>query len=78
MGTSGSTALNDLEPTTVDISVVVVSWNVRELLRRCLESVARAAGKRSLQIVVVDNASTDGSADLVRKEFPDATLIAST
>jgi hypothetical protein len=78
MGITGSTALNDLEPTNVDISVVVVSWNVRELLRRCLESVARAARARSLQIVVVDNASTDGSADLVRNDFPDATLIAST
>jgi N-acetylglucosaminyl-diphospho-decaprenol L-rhamnosyltransferase len=62
----------------VDVSVVVVSWNVRKLLRRCLASVVLAANGRSLQIVVVDNASTDGSADLIREEFPEATLIANT
>jgi N-acetylglucosaminyl-diphospho-decaprenol L-rhamnosyltransferase len=76
MGTAGSIPSTDLAQTTVDATVVVVSWNVRDLLRRCLASVQQAANARSLQIVVVDNASTDRSADLVREEFPNATLIA--
>jgi GT2 family glycosyltransferase len=60
-----------------EVSAIVVSWNVRELLRRCLATVVAAADGRSLELVVVDNASTDGSVELVREEFPDATLIAS-
>src|SRR4051794_16314924 len=70
--TRDSSSLSDPDRMAVDVSVVVVSWNVRELLRRCLESVATAAKARSVQIVVVDNASTDGSVDLVRNEFQDA------
>jgi len=59
----------------VDISVVIVSYNVRELLRRCLASVY--AGLQGLQgeVIVVDNASTDGSAEMVRREFPQVRLV---
>jgi len=62
----------------IDITTIVVSWNTRELLARCLASVEReleASGLRG-EIVVVDNASTDGTPDMVRKHFPVATLVA--
>lgn len=57
------------------IGVAIVSYNTAPLLRRCLQTVsADATGI----VVVVDNASTDGSAELVRKEFPNVTLVAAS
>lgn len=55
-----------------DISVAVVSYNTRDLLRACLHSLlAREAdGEAALEIVVADNGSTDGSPEMVRAEFP--------
>lgn len=62
------------------LAVVVVSYNVRELLRRCLASVlasaARTQDRLSVDIVVVDNASHDGSAGMVAAEFPAVRLTA--
>lgn len=62
----------------VDVSIVIVSWNTRELLRDCLQSTraACAAFDRPVEIIVVDNASTDGSAAMVRTEFPDVRVMA--
>ena len=57
------------------ITVAVVSWNTRDLLRRCLTSLRPEAGR--CEVWVVDNASSDGSAELVRSEFPWARLIGS-
>jgi GT2 family glycosyltransferase len=64
-----------------DLSIVIVNWNVRDLLRQCLSSVAQSLnqekGRRlSVQTIVVDNASTDGSAEMLRSEFPDVHVIA--
>jgi GT2 family glycosyltransferase len=59
------------------VSVAIVSWNTRELLRRCLESFEREAGSGRCDVWVVDNASSDGSPELVREEFPWVNLIAS-
>lgn len=59
----------------VDLGIVIVSWNTRDLLRGCLESVI-ASGGVSFRVVVVDNASDDGSAEMVREAFPDIHLIA--
>lgn len=59
----------------VDLSLVIVSWNVRDLLRRCLCSIL-ADLTCKLEAIVVDNASTDGSAAMVRDEFPSVRLIA--
>lgn len=52
------------------VTALVVSYNTAGLLRRCLASLGEAA-----EVVVVDNASVDGSADMVRREFPAVTLI---
>lgn len=63
----------------MDISAVIVSWNVREHLDRCLRSVLSGSsdpGVRLREVVVVDNASEDGSADWVGHHFPDVRLIA--
>lgn len=61
----------------VDLSVVIVSWNVGELLQRCLSSVAGSpTAGRSIETIVVDNASSDGSPEMVSREFPDVHLIA--
>ncbi len=57
---------------TPDISVAVVSYNTQDLLRACLRSLAdrQADGDATLEIIVADNGSTDGSMDMVRAEFP--------
>ncbi|MFH1099096.1 MAG: glycosyltransferase family 2 protein [Candidatus Uhrbacteria bacterium] len=62
----------------MDLSIIIVSWNVRDRLRECLRSIFNTAAGRSLslEVFVVDNASRDGSAEMVRAEFPSATCIA--
>jgi GT2 family glycosyltransferase len=62
----------------IDLSIVIVSWNVRDLLRQCLRSIPSDLQTCKLEIIVVDNVSTDGSAEMVRTEFPDARLIVNT
>ena len=59
----------------LDLGIVIVNWNTRDLLRDCLRSVEQSEGV-SYRVVVVDNASNDGSAEMVRAEFPDVALIA--
>lgn len=62
---------------SIDVSLIIVNWNVRELLRACLQSLREAAGlpMDRMQVIVVDNHSADGSADMVRREFPEVVLI---
>lgn len=69
----------------VDLSIVIVSYNVRELLAQCLASVCASesappgsSSQLSLEIFVVDNASHDGSAAMVREKFPHAQVIENT
>ncbi|MGV3616997.1 MAG: glycosyltransferase family 2 protein [Fimbriimonas sp.] len=57
------------------ISVLVVNWNTRDLLRACLKSIERFPPSEPFEVIVVDNASRDGSAEMVRKEFPDVRLV---
>jgi GT2 family glycosyltransferase len=57
-----------------EVAVVVVSWNTRELLARCLESLAPEVESGTAAVWVVDNASSDGSAELVLERFPWAEL----
>jgi len=59
----------------LDLGIVIVNWNTRDLLRDCLRSVEQSSGV-TCSVVVVDNASSDGSAGMVRAEFPALTLIA--
>lgn len=64
--------------TGIDLSVVIVSWNTRDILRNCLVSLDRGIRRTSHEILLVDNASTDGSAEMVRTEFPAVRLIENT
>ncbi|MCA9902801.1 MAG: glycosyltransferase family 2 protein, partial [Anaerolineae bacterium] len=61
----------------LDLGIVIVNWNTRDLLRKCLKTVYASMGNFSYMVVVVDNASTDDSAAMVESEFPRARLIAS-
>ena len=59
-----------------DLGIIIVNWNTRDLLRRCLTSVFLSEGDFSYSVIVVDNASGDGSALMVEREFPQVDLIA--
>jgi N-acetylglucosaminyl-diphospho-decaprenol L-rhamnosyltransferase len=58
-----------------EISVVVLNYNTRELLRGCIASILRCSDGLDLQVIVVDNASPDGSAQMVREDFPWVSLV---
>src|SRR3954466_10152898 len=61
------------------VSVLVINWNTRELLRPCLSSVLTGSDAELVhEVVVVDNGSTDGSADEVAAQWPGVTLIRNT
>lgn len=59
------------------VTLIVVNWNRRRLLRACLTS-ARAQTSPADQLIVVDNGSNDGSVEMVRSDFPEASLICNT
>jgi GT2 family glycosyltransferase len=61
----------------MDISVIIVGWNAKHYLELCLESLAAAPPRRSMEIIVVDNASADGSAEMIEARFPHVKLIKS-
>ncbi len=60
----------------IDLSIVILSWNVRDLLDRCLTSIR--SDRYAYEIIVVDNASHDDSVALVRAKYPQVVLIANT
>ena len=75
----------------MDLSILIVSWNVRELLRHCLLSLRQEMAddrqplngqsevcRLSSEIWIVDNASTDGTVEMVRADFPDVRVIANS
>lgn len=61
----------------MDISVIIVSWNVCELLESCLASLKKYASGLEVEVIVVDNNSSDGSVAMIRRRHPWVTLIAS-
>jgi GT2 family glycosyltransferase len=60
----------------MDVSIVVVNWNTRELLRDCLVSISAQTHRSSYEVIVVDNASRDGSASMCKQDFPSVALVA--
>lgn len=62
----------------MEISFVIVNWNTKDLLRGCLDSIAKTVGSLSHEIIVVDNASSDGSADMLAREYPSVQVIANS
>ncbi len=60
-----------------DLGIVILNWNTRDLLARCLETVLASVGDFTYRVIVVDNASSDGSAEMVRQRFPTVEVIES-
>lgn len=63
------------EAAVVDVSIIIVNYNVREFLHQALQSVRRASAGLNVEVIVVDNNSADGSTEMVADEFPEVTLI---
>jgi GT2 family glycosyltransferase len=59
----------------MDLSIIIVNWNTRDLLADCLDSIAANAPTYSYEIIVVDNASADESVAMVKAQFPHVMLI---
>lgn len=59
------------------VSIVIVAWNAKEFLRQCLYSVYRETQEIAFEVFVVDNASSDGTSEMVKTEFPQVRLIRS-
>lgn len=61
----------------VKLSLVVLSWNTAELLEQCLESISSTVSGRqgAVEVIVVDNGSTDNSVEMVKRKFPEVKLI---
>src|ERR1700691_1696424 len=63
--------------TAIEISVVIVAWNAKHYLELCLESLVKDPPRRSMEVLVVDNASADDTIEMVETEFPWVKLIKS-
>lgn len=59
----------------IDLSIVIVSWNTRDLLLAAVASIFREVRGISFEVIVADNASTDGSADAVEADFPEVKVV---
>jgi GT2 family glycosyltransferase len=79
--TSTPASDSDTEPRAMplqpDASIVIVSFNTREVLRECLESISREAAGFSIEILIVDNNSSDGSQAMIEAEYPGVILVRS-
>jgi len=58
-----------------DLSIIIVNFNTKDLLRNCLNSISKNTKGIDYEIIVVDNASNDGSVEMLKKEFPEVKLI---
>ncbi len=59
----------------IDCSIIIVSWNTREMTRECLTSVFQNMDTSSCEVIVIDNASSDKSAEMISDSFPDVKII---
>jgi N-acetylglucosaminyl-diphospho-decaprenol L-rhamnosyltransferase len=58
-----------------DLSIVILTWKSREMLRRCLASIYKETLQTNFEIVLIDNASHDGTVEMVKQDFPEVILI---
>ncbi len=65
----------DLAGSRLDLTIIIASYNTRELLRNCLESIYRHTEGIRFEVICVDDHSADGSADMVEETFPDVILV---
>lgn len=61
----------------MDLSIIIVNWNSRAYLEKCLTSIYSNTNDLDLEVVVIDNASFDGSGDMMRSRFPEAKFLQS-
>ena len=66
------------QPEELDLTLVIVSFNTRDILLRCLESIKQYTQGISYEVIIVDNASEDGTVDAVVEHFPELQVIANT
>ena len=59
----------------MDVSIIIVNYNTKELLDQCLKSIINYTKGCSYEVIVVDNKSTDGSKDFFKKEYPNIKYI---
>ncbi|UCB52862.1 MAG: glycosyltransferase family 2 protein [Candidatus Zixiibacteriota bacterium] len=59
----------------MDISIVIVTWNSQDFIRQCLGSILATSAESGTEVIVVDNASSDGTARIVRASYPEVNLI---
>jgi len=59
----------------MDVSIIIVSWNTRYILCDCVASIYAQTRDIKFEVIVIDNASTDGSAEMVRTKFPQVVLV---
>ena len=64
-----------LEQRKIDLSVCIVNWNTCSKLKRCLESIYNYSENLNIEIIVVDNASTDDSVKMLKQYFPEVKII---
>lgn len=62
----------------IDVSIIIVNWNTKKLLHDCLASVYATIKNVHFEVIVIDNASTDGSVEMVQSDFAEVKLIANT
>ena len=70
--------MNATQTPTPELSILLVNWNTREMTLECLRSVFSETRHTSFEVIVVDNASSDGSAQAIAAEFPEVILMAET
>ncbi|MCX7610559.1 MAG: glycosyltransferase family 2 protein [Ignavibacterium sp.] len=59
----------------IDVSIVIISWNMGELLKKCLETIYLYTKNINFEIIVIDNNSEDGTSEMIRTKFPEVVLI---
>jgi len=62
----------------IDISIIIVNWNTKDLLRNCLNSIYKTVHSLIFEVIVIDNASSDGSIEMLEKEFASVIRIVNT
>ena len=58
-----------------NVSIVIISWKMKDLLQKCLQSIYKFTSEVTFEIIVIDNNSQDGTSEIIETEFPEIILI---
>ena len=70
--------MKNYENSDMELSIIIVSWNTRQTTCDCIRSIYGQPSKVDYEVIVVDNASSDGSVDMVNREFPEVIIISNS